>query len=125
MYDERMLQFLSRLAEMHVDPTISDPARIYEIPDDEKSEDEGRPKWKQDDHTGQTWSGLYKDVGIFTEHEWHLIMCKCLASMGGQPLIIYVFLIKADCLSVPFCRNSTERCWVAHHGTYCRHFVKF
>lgn len=86
-----MLQFLSRLAEMHVDPTISDPARIYDILDDEKSEDEGRPKWKQDDyHAGQTWSGLYKEVGIFTEHEWHLIMCKCLASMGGQLLIIYV-----------------------------------
>ncbi|KAG1755021.1 uncharacterized protein EDB91DRAFT_1096855 [Suillus paluster] len=85
MYDERMLQFLSRLAEMHVDPTISDPARIYDIPDDEKSEDEGRPKWKQDDyHAGQTWSGLYKDVGIFTEHEWHFIMCKCLASMEIQ-----------------------------------------
>ncbi|KAG1826229.1 uncharacterized protein BJ212DRAFT_1444172 [Suillus subaureus] len=83
MYDERMLQFLSRLAEMHVDPTISDPARIYDILDDEKSEDEGRPKWKQDDyHAGQTWSGLYKEVGIFTEHEWHLIMCKCLASMA-------------------------------------------
>lgn len=83
MYDERMLQFLSRLAEMHVDPTISDPARIYDIIDDEKSEDEGRPKWMQDDyHAGQTWSGLYKEVGIFTEHEWHLIMCKCLASMA-------------------------------------------
>jgi proteasome activator subunit 4 len=87
MYDERMLQFLSRLAEMHVDPSTSDPARIYEIPDDEKSEDEDRPKWKWDNpHAGETWSGLYKDVGIFTEHEWHHIMCKCLASMGG-PLI--------------------------------------
>ncbi|KAG1867785.1 hypothetical protein DFJ58DRAFT_859984 [Suillus subalutaceus] len=83
MYDDRMLQFLSRLAEMHVDPTISDPARIYDILDDEKSEDEGRPKWKQDDyHAGQTWSGLYKEVGIFAEHEWHFIMCKCLASMA-------------------------------------------
>lgn len=84
-----MLQFLSCLAEMHVDPTISDPARIYETPDDERSEDEDRPKWK-DDHAGQTWSGLYKDVGIFTEHEWHHIMCKCLASMGGL-LMIHVF----------------------------------
>ena len=86
-----MLQFLSRLAEMHVDPTISDPAHLCEIPDDERSEDEGRPKWKWDnDLAGQTWSGLYKDVGIFTEHEWHYIMCKCLASMGGL-LTIYAF----------------------------------
>jgi proteasome activator subunit 4 len=83
-----MLQFLSTLAEIHVDPTISDPTRIYEISDDEKSEDEGRPKWKWDDHhAGETWPGLYKDVGIFTEYEWHHIMCKCLASMGGLLLI--------------------------------------
>ncbi|KAH7923993.1 hypothetical protein BV22DRAFT_1196262 [Leucogyrophana mollusca] len=82
MYDERMLQFLARLAELHVDPTISDPAKIQDIPDDEKSEDEGRPAWcRADLDDGRPWTGLYKDVGIFTEHEWHLIMCKCLASM--------------------------------------------
>lgn len=83
MYDERMLHFLSWLAEMHVAPEVSDPKKVLEIPDDEKSDGEGRPHWSQDgmkEHT--TWSGLYKDVGIFTEHEWHLLMCKCLASMG-------------------------------------------
>ncbi|EGN99641.1 hypothetical protein SERLA73DRAFT_159863 [Serpula lacrymans var. lacrymans S7.3] len=82
MYDDRMLHFLSRLAEMHVDPDISDPAKFETIPDDERSEGEGRPKWCRDDlKEDHAWSGLYKDVGIFTEHEWHLIMCKCLASM--------------------------------------------
>lgn len=87
MYDERMLHFLSRLAEMHVDPTVSDPAKIENIPDDERSETEDRPQWSQDDLSGSTpWLGLYKDVGIFTEHEWHLIMCKCLASMGRRIL---------------------------------------
>lgn len=85
MFDERMLEFLSRLSEMHVDPTISDPAEIESIPDDERSESEERPQWSHDDLRSQTsWPGLYKDVGIFTEHEWNFIMCKCLASMGKQ-----------------------------------------
>lgn len=83
MYDERMLQFLSSLAELHVDPMASDPRRIEEIPDDERSEDEGRPRWSKEVLESKwRWPGLYKDVGIFTDREWSLIMCKCLASMG-------------------------------------------
>ncbi|KAI6153365.1 hypothetical protein BKA82DRAFT_3971276 [Pisolithus tinctorius] len=82
MFDERMLEFLSTLTEMHVDPTISDPAKVESIPDDERSEGEDRPCWGRDDLSASPkWSGLYKDVGIFTEHEWNFIMCKCLASM--------------------------------------------
>ncbi|PSR73164.1 hypothetical protein PHLCEN_2v10976 [Hermanssonia centrifuga] len=60
----------------------SDPRRIEEIPDDERSEDEGRPRWSKEDLESKwRWPGLYKDVGIFTDREWSLIMCKCLASM--------------------------------------------
>ncbi|KAK7694364.1 hypothetical protein QCA50_001550 [Cerrena zonata] len=84
MYDERMLQFLSRLAEMHIDPTVSDPRRIEQIPDDARTEDEGRPNWSKDDIKGMhnsRWMGLYQDVGIFSEREWNYIMCKCVASM--------------------------------------------
>ncbi|KAF5337122.1 hypothetical protein D9611_003196 [Ephemerocybe angulata] len=82
MYDERMLHFLSKLAEMHVVPEVSDPRLIEDIPDDEISEDEGRPKWSHQQGPSNTrWSGLYKDVGIFSEHEWNMLMCKCLASM--------------------------------------------
>jgi hypothetical protein len=82
-YDERMLHILSQLAELHVNPTISDPKRIDELPDDARSDDEGRPNWPKDDlkHDGP-WTGIYKDVGIFSEDEWNLIMWKCLASMG-------------------------------------------
>lgn len=80
MYDERMLYFLSRLAEMHVNPEVSHPKRIADIPDDAISEDEGRPNWS--DEKFNTWQGLYKDVGMFTEHQWNFLMCKCLASMG-------------------------------------------
>lgn len=78
-----MLNFLAQLAEMHVDPKVSDPARIEELPDDARTEDEGRPNWNKDDlkHSGP-WQGIQKDVGIFSEEEWSLIMVKCLASMG-------------------------------------------
>jgi proteasome activator subunit 4 len=83
MYDERMLHFLSKLAEMHVVPEVSDPKRIEEIPDDERSEGESRPEWLQASGSASArWTGLYKDVGIFSEHEWSMLMCKCLASMG-------------------------------------------
>ncbi|KAF8807238.1 hypothetical protein BYT27DRAFT_7232792 [Phlegmacium glaucopus] len=81
LYDERMLYFISQLTEMHLNPEVSDPVRITDLPDDEKSEGEERPNWYADTTSHGTWHGLYKDVGIFTEHEWNLLMCKCLASM--------------------------------------------
>lgn len=69
---------------MAVDPEVSNPQRIKEIPDDEKSEGEERPDWSDDRPDHAIWQGLFKDVGIFTDHEWHFLMCKCLASMGKQ-----------------------------------------
>ncbi|KAF8640852.1 hypothetical protein AX17_000500 [Amanita inopinata Kibby_2008] len=82
MYDERMLDFLAKLAEMHIAPDVSDPRKIAEIPDDERSDGEKRDKWARSDvQEDATWGGIYKDVGIFTEHEWHIMMCKCLGSM--------------------------------------------
>ncbi|KDQ54765.1 hypothetical protein JAAARDRAFT_71570 [Jaapia argillacea MUCL 33604] len=84
LYDERMLGFLSRLAEMHVDPTASDPDLIDQIPDDARSEGEGRPQWSRDDlKHDKPWPGIFDDkgVGIFSEGQWSFIMCKCLASM--------------------------------------------
>lgn len=79
-----MLEFLGELAEIHVDPTASDPKIINDLPDDAKSEGEGRPDWAQDDlkHEGP-WRGIFKDVGIYSDEEWQFIMCKCLAVMGG------------------------------------------
>jgi len=75
-YDERMLQFLSQLSEMHVDPSVSDPQKIQYIPDDAISVDEGRPNWPREDiKIDKPWSGLFKDgtgVGIFTDHEVRL-----------------------------------------------------
>jgi proteasome activator subunit 4 len=84
-YDDQMLQSLSWLAEMHTDPAVCDPRAITKIPDDERSEGEGRPSWSSTDDIAENsnWPGIYKDVGIFSEHEWKLLMCKCLASMGA------------------------------------------
>jgi proteasome activator subunit 4 len=78
-YDERMLHFLSRLAEMHVDPTISTPKRVDEISVD--WEDGPQVKWPRHD-LSDDWRGLYRDVGMFSDDEWSYIMCKCLISMG-------------------------------------------
>lgn len=105
-YDERMLQFLSQLAEMHVDPTISDPKRVEDTPDDARSPGEGRPGWAKDDlkhDSRMKWGGIYKDVGIFTEQEWQHIMCKCLASMGGCNLAYYLLrtLTISRCVEIP------------------------
>ena len=84
-FDERMLYFMAQLAEMHVDPEVSNPAKIEELPNDARSEGEGRPNWPKDDLRHEDpWSGIYKDVGIFSEDEWHFIMVKCLASMGKR-----------------------------------------
>ncbi|KXN83586.1 Proteasome activator complex subunit 4 [Leucoagaricus sp. SymC.cos] len=82
-YDERMLHLVSRLSEMHVVPEVSDPKKIAQIQDDAISEGETRPNWSKNNSQKDEsyWPGLYKDVGIFTEHEWNLLMCKCLASM--------------------------------------------
>ncbi|EMD41658.1 hypothetical protein CERSUDRAFT_110231 [Gelatoporia subvermispora B] len=82
MFDDRMLHFLAQLVEMHVDPAVSDPKRLEEIPDDERSENEGRRNFSKEDlETKWRWGGLFQDVGIFKEHEWDFLMCKCMASM--------------------------------------------
>ena len=109
MYDERMFHFISKLTVIHLNPEASDPRKIAELPDDERSESEGRPDWYPDTASHGTWNGLYKDVGIFTEHEWNLLMCKCLASMGKyHPKYIRGVKIDADF----HLRNPTCRWWI-------------
>ncbi len=118
IFDERMLQFLAQLAEMHVDPVISDPKTIDEIPDDTKSENEGRPNWSKND-LGSTslWTGIYKDVGIFTDYDWHFVMCKCLASMGW---CLPEFFFDEHLIEGTTIRNSTCGLGISYHGSICR-----
>jgi proteasome activator subunit 4 len=83
IYDDRMLGFLAQLAELHVNPMVSDPSRISSIPDDAVGPGEERHKWDYSDLKQQgSWSGMGKDVGIFTRDEWNRIMCKMLSTMG-------------------------------------------
>lgn len=84
-YDERMLAFLAKLTEMHVDPNISSPKRIEEIPEDWG--ESPRVRWPRQD-SNEDWRGLFKDVGIFNDDQWSHIMCKCLASMGAVVSVI-------------------------------------
>ncbi|KAG8932798.1 hypothetical protein FRC01_012282 [Tulasnella sp. 417] len=131
MFDERHFALLAQLAEIHLDPAISDPRRIDEIPDDARLDENGLPedgprlRWSTGDaqnpsssvrvdvnpqqkmrrqslgingigglglangthelpgksQFSKPWTGIFKDIGIFTQEEWDLIMCKCLASM--------------------------------------------
>lgn len=117
MYDERMLHFLSRLSETHVDPSVSDPKKLDSIPDDALSEGEERPNWRKDDlEENSGWGGLFKDVGIFTDDQWNHLMCKCLASMGME--------VASHSLSftyiLPLIRNPAQGCWVLDHRSFGR-----
>lgn len=93
MFDERMLQFFAQLAEMHVDPSVSDLKRVDNVPDDARSEGENRPNWsKVDLETKWKWTGLFSDVGIFSDASWNFIMSKCISSMSGYIHIEGTFL---------------------------------
>lgn len=118
IYDERMLHFLAQLAEMHMEPAISDPKKIDELPDDARSENEGRPNWSKND-LGSTglWTGIYKDVGIFTDYDWHFIMCKCLASMGWFLVESHSIYISLNMITT---RNSTCGLGIPYHRPVCR-----
>jgi proteasome activator subunit 4 len=108
MYDERMLEFLAELTELHVNPSVSDPQLITSIPDDARSEGESRPQWSQSDlRVDDVWPGLYKDVGIFSEDEWSFIMCKCLASMGACPIQLSWHFIPTEARLQKF-RSQTQ-----------------
>lgn len=119
MFDDRHFALLAQLAELHMDPTVSDPAALVKISDDARFDEHGLPEqqprtmWASSASTDRSaeggnyakvyaskvglngskkespgdrgslsWKGLFKDVGIFSQEEWDLIMCKCLASMG-------------------------------------------
>jgi proteasome activator subunit 4 len=115
MYDDRMLHFLSLLVEIHMDPSTSDPRKIEDVPDDAISMGEARPQWKQDDfhHSVGRWKGIFKDVGIFTESEWNLLMSKCLASMGESS-----YLVQHMKLILVSCRNCISGLGFSEHWSF-------
>ncbi|EJU01100.1 hypothetical protein DACRYDRAFT_22883 [Dacryopinax primogenitus] len=82
VWDARSFQMLSQVAELHVDPTVSDPKRVREIPDDAREGRKQRIVWEKDPVPKGAWKGLFKDVGIFDEEQWNFMMIKCLATMS-------------------------------------------
>ncbi|KZT61305.1 hypothetical protein CALCODRAFT_514830 [Calocera cornea HHB12733] len=82
VWDARTFQILSQLAELHVDPTVSDPKRVREIPDDVREEGAERVVWEKEPAPKGAWRGIYKDVGIFDDEQWNFMMIKCLATMS-------------------------------------------
>jgi proteasome activator subunit 4 len=123
MFDDRMLQFFSRLVEIHVNPTVSDPQKIRSVPDDARSDDEARPEWESDDISspGGSWGGIYKDVGIFSDHDWNFLMSKCLASMGELRLLfIIIIIITRSSLTFGATRNPFSRLGLSSHRLLCR-----
>jgi proteasome activator subunit 4 len=83
MYTSRMIAFLAKLAELHVDPSVSDPARIQSISDDARRTGDSKVQWDRSDmQISVPWTGIWKDVGIFTDDQWSKLMCYTLSSMG-------------------------------------------
>ena len=64
--DERLIEFMGELAEEHVAGTAG--------------------LWGED---GCRW----RDVGIWTEDQWTLLMSKCLASMSEHFVLYFVRLV--------------------------------
>lgn len=100
IWDSQWLDFVDRLSVRHLDPNQSDPDLVEEIrimaatqyssPDVvdvnstmmNDSEDV-----RMEDGTTRAWTGIRKNVGIFTEEQWGFIMTKCLRSMGKLRLL--------------------------------------
>ncbi|OAV88857.1 hypothetical protein PTTG_08821 [Puccinia triticina 1-1 BBBD Race 1] len=79
-WDSQWLDLLARLSLKHLDPNASDP-RLEQILKNLKPGD------KFDDIALETissfegqeaWSGIHRDVGIYTERQWSFIMTQCI-----------------------------------------------
>lgn len=94
MYTEQWLDVISRLAEKHVDPNVSDPKHIERLrkasqaqsidiissaPGDTMKTDTAVTSG---DAPAEKWKGIRKDVGIFTTEQWDFLMSKMLRAMG-------------------------------------------
>lgn len=95
MYTEQWLDVISRLAEKHVDPNVSDPKHIERLRKLAQGKASGSSEpvgAAEDSTTGTTkgdaappaekWKGIRKDVGIFTHEQWDFLMSKMLRAMG-------------------------------------------
>ena len=97
-FDEQWLDFISRIVTRHQNPVESDPDIVDELRQMAKDrgewveekvqvedmlEDDARDGGDEKMRGGEDeWPGIRKDVGIFTDEQFGLIMTKCLRGMG-------------------------------------------
>lgn len=99
IWDEQWLDFVERLAKLHLDPVMSDPDIVEELRQitkekggyvEEKTKveemlqkaDTGGDELMGGSTLAGEWKGIRKDVGIFTSQQFAFIMTKCLRAMG-------------------------------------------
>ncbi|KAM0792923.1 hypothetical protein ACM66B_002682 [Microbotryomycetes sp. NB124-2] len=103
IWDEQWLDFVDRLARLHLDPLRSDPDIVDELRQIAKEKGEyveerikvesmldakTEPPPAPADYllagskTATQWNGIRKDVGIFTDDQFAFIMTKCLRALG-------------------------------------------
>lgn len=78
VFDEQMLDLCARVAEMHVE----DPRMSSQKSKDEMGMFADKQREQHESQAPISESGLWNDVGVFTEHQFALIMTKCLRSAG-------------------------------------------
>lgn len=102
-FDDQMLDLFARLVEAHTDPSKSHPERlqpsyVYTSSDSDDTEedqtgdggnstetqalgDNGSDEADEPPLEGD-WQGIFRDVGIFSEEEFRVLMTLALKSMG-------------------------------------------
>jgi len=73
----------ARLAEIHLDASASHPDRVSLLEEYEKSwpEPTADMKNKLESLKTSSWTGIKKDVGIFSHSQWNSMMAKTLRIM--------------------------------------------
>ena len=97
MWTDQWLELMSRLAELHVDPAVSDPRRLDQL----RAMADGAAGGETPAPT-TAWSGIRKDVGIFTDVQWQMIMTKCVVRCRTR-------LTRADACAGWACRSAASR----------------
>ena len=91
-----LLCIVANLSKIHLNPSLSSPKRLEDIPKsmvNEVPEDEVLHDGDEMDLDGEEaeedvtnkdagWQGIRKDIGILTESEFQTVMTKCLRAMS-------------------------------------------
>ncbi|POV98029.1 hypothetical protein PSTT_14696, partial [Puccinia striiformis] len=70
-WDSQWLDLLARLSHKHLDPNASDPRLEHILKNITPGQD-------FDEQAHKAWSGIHRDVGIYTQRQWSFIMTQCI-----------------------------------------------